>query len=131
MTRKGWSVVLLFCLALFGGISAGYFTASRSEITDTVIAEDIEKPQLSAEEETFIVPEESEKEVAGTERYMVTLSDSRLFIYKISADGSMQLIEDKEIDSASLRREDFTALFKGITFDTLTEARELLEDYVN
>lgn len=131
MTGKGWSVVILLCLALLGGAGAGYFTASRQSGADAVIAEDIEAVEPPEEENDFIIPPEPEKKTASTERYMVTLSDNRLFIYKISADGSMQMIEDKEIDSASLRRDDYGTLFKGITFDTLTEARELLEDYVN
>ena len=133
MTKKGWSVVILFCLALIAGISIGYFTSGGTANTDIIAAEKYDKHEQDEKENTFVIKPEADKEVASVnkEKYMVSLSDNRLFIYKISSDGSMEVIENKEVDSASLRSEDYGTLFKGIIFDTLTEAREVLEDYVN
>ncbi|MBQ7718483.1 MAG: BofC C-terminal domain-containing protein [Clostridia bacterium] len=133
MTKKGWSIVLLFFLALSGGIGVGYFTSGGTEDSDIIAAEEYGEQDYGNKYEDFVIPKEENKEVssAGKEKYMISLSDNRLFIYKISEDGSMEIIEDKEVDTASLNSDDYGTLFKGIIFDTLTEAREILEDYVN
>ncbi len=136
MTGKGWSVVLFSVLILLAGIIMGYITSSRQTKTNMIAAQEppvSEDIQEEKPKEPFLVPSEPEKEAAAvnTEKYMVTLSDNRLFIYKIMTDGTMEQVEDKEVDTASLRHDDYGELYKGIIFDTITEAREVMEDYVN
>lgn len=128
MSKKYLIIVLLFALALLGGVCTGLFVSSEpGQMAETSAAE--EKTALTVEETPFVEVEPAVKPVSS-EKYMVTLSDNKLFIYKISSDNLMEIIEEKEIDSNALRREDYGELFRGITVDTLTQAREIAEDYV-
>ena len=128
MSKKHLIIVLLFALALLGGVCTGLLVSSEPEqMAQTSAAE--EKTAPTVEEMPFVEIEPAVKTVSS-EKYMVTLSDNKLFIYKITSDNLMEIIEEKEIDSNALRREDYEELFKGITVDTLTQAREIAEDYV-
>ena len=134
MTKKGLGVIILLFLSLFGGIFAGYMSSFRTEIPNEISAEDYGGPVTEESvKDPFILTPEPETEVSATdnEKYMLTLSDSRLFIYRILPDGSMEVIEEKTVNTSSLRRDDYSELFKGIVFDTVTQAREVMEDYVN
>ena len=129
MSNKHLLIVLAFTLAILGGVCTGMFTADRAEPQETAAAEETKSPDEVPQ--TFVTPEPVSQTALSDEKYLVTVSDSYLFIYEISADNSMQIVEEKKIDSNSLRRDDYETLFKGITVDTLTEARELAEDYVS
>ena len=134
MTKKGFSVILALFLTLFGGIIAGYFLSYSSNDSNSIAAEELSESVSEAEdEEPFVLAETQEKKASAinTEKYLLTLSDNKIFIYKIMSDGSMTEIEEKEVNTSALRREDCGELFKGIIFDTVTQAREVLEDYAN
>ena len=74
---------------------------------------------------------QSEAPVFDSEQYVVTLSDTKILIYKISHDGSMQTIEEKAIDTGSIPREDYAKLYSGIIVSTLEEAKQIVEDYIS
>lgn len=117
---------LIFILSAVAGIAAGFFTVPRETPQKLNInSESVKAESTPSPTPTFQI----EKQVAVTEKYLVTLSDTMLIIYKINSDGSMQLIEEKPINTSSIPETDFEALYKGVTFETLTEARELLEDF--
>ena len=117
---------LIFILAAVAGIAAGFFTVPKEKTQiSNINTENVKTESTPSPTPTFQI----EKQVAVTEKYLVTLSDTMLIIYKINSDGSMQLVEEKPINTSSIPETDFEVLYKGVTFETLTEARELLEDF--
>ena len=117
---------LIFILSAVAGIAAGFFTVPKEKTQiSNINIENVKTESTPSPTPTFQI----EKQVAVTEKYLVTLSDTMLIIYKINSDGSMQLVEEKPINTFAIPETDFEALYKGVTFETLTEARELLEDF--
>ncbi len=117
---------LIFILSAVAGIAAGFFTVPKEKTQiSNINTENVKTESTPSPTPTFQI----EKQVAVTEKYLVTLSDTMLIIYKINSDGSMQLVEEKPINTSSIPETDFEVLYKGVTFETLTEARELLEDF--
>lgn len=117
---------LIFILSAVAGIAAGFFTIPKEKTQiSNINTENVKTESTPSPTPTFQI----EKQVAVTEKYLVTLSDTMLIIYKINSDGSMQLVEEKPINTSSIPETDFEVLYKGVTFETLTEARELLEDF--
>ena len=117
---------LIFILSAVAGIAAGFFTVPKEKTQiSNINSENVKTESTPSPTPTFQI----EKQVAVTEKYLVTLSDTMLIIYKINSDGSMQLVEEKPINTSSIPETDFEVLYKGVTFETLTEARELLEDF--
>ena len=117
---------LIFILSAVAGIAAGFFTVPKEKTQiSNINTENVKTESTPSPTPTFQI----EKQVAVTEKYLVTLSDTMLIIYKINSDGSMQLVEEKPINTFAIPETDIEALYKGVTFETLTEARELLEDF--
>ena len=117
---------IIFILSAVAGIAAGFFTVPKEKTQiSNINTENVKTESTPSPTPTFQI----EKQVAVTEKYLVTLSDTMLIIYKINSDGSMQLVEEKPINTSSIPETDFEVLYKGVTFETLTEARELLEDF--
>ena len=129
MSRKGLLITSLFILSMLLGVFTGLHFGKK-ESADFSSADEI---QISRESPapTFIQTEKPKTEASVSEKYMLTLTDTQIMLYKIGSDGGMQVIDEKPIDKNGLRREDFEKLYKGITFDTMSEARETLEDYIN
>ena len=129
MSKKALLITLMFLLSILLGVFTGVTLATK-ERSEFLAAKAKQRPEETPAP-TFIQTEKPSAEVSVPEKYLLTLTDTQIIIYKTNADGSMQIIEQKPIDKEGLRREDFENLYKGITFDTLTEARETLEDYIN
>ena len=130
MKSRFRAILLALCCGSLAGIAAGFLTSSgNKEAPPSVIkAETVRKEPAP---NNFEEPVITETEASETDRYMVSLGDNKLYIYKISPGGSMQIVEEKTVNTDCLRRDDFEALNKGIEVSSLTEARELAEDYVN
>ncbi|MBO4897201.1 MAG: hypothetical protein J5590_02750 [Clostridia bacterium] len=128
MTNKGLIVATLFTLSLLMGALTGIAFSEKKRADNFAAGYEIDN---KSPEPSFIQTEKPKKPVAVSEKYMLTLTDTQIMIYKISADGSMQVIDEKPIDKDGLRREDYEKLYKGISFDALSDARETLEDYIN
>ena len=139
MTKKIVLIALLFALSTGCGITAGILYIRNNE-KSTAVAEEIKNEyteftpneDFQIKEETYTEPELPENvPVYESEKYVVTLSDTKIIIYKISSDGSMQTIEEKPISPGSIPREDYGKLYSGIIVDTLESAKELVEDYIS
>ena len=132
-------VSLLFILSMLCGIFAGIGfiktenpPLSHAEALPKANAEtDIDLPSLVSTPMPREEFTEKEAEVFESEQYVVTLSDTKILIYKIASDGSMQTIEEKAIDTGSIPRDDYHKLYSGIVVATLQEAKSIVEDYIS
>ena len=129
MTKRGLLIVFLFSLSLLLGALTGIALANKKRAD--YMAQNSYELQKESPKPTFIQTEIPKTAAAVPEKYMLALTDTQIMLYKIGADGSMQVIDEKPIDREGLRREDYEKLYKGITFDTMKAAREALEDYIN
>lgn len=125
MKAKSLLTVLLCALALVGGVYAGLIMAERENGSGGVVAE--EKAQEEPQEPAEFV---AEKDVSSGDKYMVCLTDTQFCIYKISADGSSQLVEATDF-SPAIKSAELSRFYPGVFVDTLDEARELVEDYIS
>ena len=128
MSNKGLFIMLMFSVSLLLGVCTGMVLATK-ERADFLAAK-AEMPPEETPKPTFVLPEQP-KEVSLPEKYILTITDTQIIIYKTNADGSMQTVEEKPIDKDGLRVKDYEKLYSGIEFHTLEEARETLEDYIN
>lgn len=132
MKRNTLLIVLLFSLALLSGVCVGLLTATNEEVPPVAVAEEAAQPspvlRPSPSPEVTLEPQ---REVSIQEKYMVSMTDSKIFIYKISANGDMQIVEEKPINARALPQSDYESLFQGIIVDTLLDAKEMVEDYIS
>ncbi len=137
--KKAALISLLFVLSMLCGVLAG-ISYIKTEAPPISHAEELpyDDLALSAAQTPIIsttpTPEEfteKEAEVFESEQYVVTLSDTKILIYKIASDGSMQTIVEKAVDTGSIPREDYHKLYSGIIVPTLEEAKEIVEDYIS
>ena len=137
--KKAALISLLFVLSMLCGVLAG-ISYIKTEAPPISHAEELpyDDLALSAAQtpiiSTTLTPEEfteKEAEVFESEQYVVTLSDTKILIYKIASDGSMQTIVEKAVDTGSIPREDYHKLYSGIIVPTLEEAKEIVEDYIS
>lgn len=127
MKKQSILFPLIFIFSAAAGVAAGFLTVPKNDTPSLSNAENdiVRVESTPTPSPTFKV----EKQVSVSEKYLVSLNDTKLTIYKINTDGSMQLIEEKPVNTSAIPENDFEALYKGVTFNTLTEARELLEDF--
>lgn len=139
MSKKVLLISGMFILSMLCGIFAGitYIKTETPQITkaksETEYIEEIYEstPQIdtdTTENNEFV---EKNEAVFESEQYVVTLSDTKILIYKIASDGSMQTIEEKNIDTGSIPMEDYQKLYSGILVPTLEEAKGIVEDYIS
>lgn len=138
--KKAAFISLLFVLSMLCGVLAG-ISYIKTEAPPISHAEELpyDDLALSTTQTPFITdtpaPREEftqeEAEVFESEQYVVTLSDTKILIYKIASDGSMQTIDEKNVDTGSIPREDYHKLYSGIIVPTLEEAKEIVEDYIS
>ena len=133
MNKNWFLIIMLFILsATLGVVSGIYFF--RTENQNIARAE---VPEVTTGESEMVLRHEEtpspteEVYVFKNEQYVVTLSDTKILIYKIAHDGSMQTVEEKPIDTGSLPREDYAKLYSGIIVETLDAAKEIVEDYIS
>ena len=137
MKNKTILTIFLFLLSFLGGTVAGigYFSLQDTPKTVPMALESAppmtENEFVSTEEETEKAPDKNTVQVQKSEQYVVSLSDTKITIYKVSADGSMQKVEEKKVDPGSIPSSDYEKLFSGIVVDTLEEAKIILEDYTS
>jgi len=140
MSKKIVLFSLLFLLSVACGITAGilYVKNNSDNLAMATEVKPVKQTELPPPIE-FQSQEEPEPEaeipadvpVYESEKYVVTLSDTKILIYKISSDGSMQTVEEKPVSTGSIPREDYQKLYSGIVVDSLESAIELLEDYIS
>lgn len=128
MSNKGLFIILMFSLSLLLGVCTGMSIATKERAE--LLSAKADMPPAETPAPSFVQTEKP-KEVSLPEKYVLTLTDTEIIIYKSNTDGSMQIIEEKPIDKDGLRIKDYEMLYSGISFDTLSEAREMLEDYIN
>ena len=128
MSNKGLFIMLMLSVSLLLGVCTGMVLGTK-ERADFLAAK-AETPSAETPKPTFVLPEQPQ-EVSLAEKYILTITDTQIIIYKTNADGSMQAIVEKPIDKDGLRTKDYEKLYGGIEFHTLQEARETLEDYIN
>ncbi len=125
----------LCILSAFCGIISGilFFKTENNNLARAETTNEIENTPLP--EITFQNKEEEnppeEAYVFESEQYVVTLSDTKIIIYKVSHDGSMQTVEEKLVDTGSIPREDYAKLYSGIIVTTLDEAKQIVEDFIS
>lgn len=121
--------VLLCTLALVCGVCAGLLSAQNNNDSGVIAEEFKTQAQPVAEEEkkeNFV----AQREVISSDKYMVCLTDTQFCIYKISADGTSQLVEATDF-SSPIESAELSRFYPGVYVDTLQEARELIEDYIS
>ena len=137
MKNKTLLTIFLFLLSFLGGTIAGigYFSMQDAPKTVPMAIESTppvaEREFATNEEETEKAPDTNTVQVQTKEQYVVSLSDTKITIYKVSPDGSMQSVEEKKVDTASIPSSDYEKLFSGIVVNTLEEAKIILEDYTS
>ena len=102
------------------GVSAGDISAADTEISGIL------KPQPNvASSET------AEAEKVETDRFLLSLSDNGISVYKVLNSGQTEFLYKKEMDAATLRSDDYTRLCTGIMVYSEQEAREIIEDFIS
>ena len=102
------------------GVSAGDISAADTEISGIL------KPQPNvASSET------AEAEKVETDRFLLSLSDNGISVYKVLSSGQTEFLYKKEMDAATLRSDDYTRLCTGIMVYSEQEAREIIEDFIS
>ncbi len=64
-------------------------------------------------------------------QYLLMLSGSHICIYELLEDGTTAMLQKTEVNIEQLRQEDYENLCRGVTVDSLEEARTLCEDFGN
>ncbi len=139
MNKKVLLISGMFILSMLCGIFAGiaYIKTETPQITkaksQTQYIEEIYEttPEVDTDADKNDEFAEKNEAVFESEQYVVTLSDTKILIYKIASDGSMQTIEEKNIDTGSIPMEDYQKLYSGILVPTLEDAKSLVEDYIS
>jgi len=141
MNTKVLFVGLLFLLSMLCGIGAGIFyinnnpeNFAKAEDFSPSVVESVPEFSQNEPDNSFIAEAPADTEnttVEKKEQYVVTLSDTKIFIYKISVDGSMQTVEERKIDVGAIPSSDYAKLYSGIVTDTLEEAKIIVEDYIS
>lgn len=127
MKLRNILTVLLCTLALVCGIGAGLISSQNKNYPEVVAEEIVTTAPITPKKPVeFVV----EKEVISSDKYMVCLTDIQFCISKISVDGSSQLIEATEFKSP-IESTELSRFYPGVFVETLEEARELIEDYIN
>ena len=139
MNKKVLLISCMFILSMLCGVFAGiaYIKTETPQISKAKSqTEDIEEFYETVPHDDTDITEDIEfaeksEAVFESEQYVVTLSDTKILIYKIASDGSMQTIEEKNIDTGSIPMEDYQKLYSGILVPTLEEAKGIVEDYIS
>ena len=140
MNFKPILISTLFVIAALLGVLTGMVYVKNNNISPKAYATEhssTAKKDSTLPQETIPVileketPSPSEAPVFDSEQYVVTMSDTKILIYKIAHDGSMQTIEEKHIDTGSIPRDDYARLYSGIIVATLEEAKQIVEDFIS
>ena len=139
MNKKVLLISGMFILSMLCGVFAGiaYIKTETPQISKVKSqTKDIpEIYEITPQDDTNITEDiefsEKNEPVFESEQYVVTLSDTKILIYKIASDGSMQTIEEKNVDTGSIPMEDYQKLYSGILVPTLEEAKGIVEDYIS
>lgn len=91
-----------------------------------------QKPQTILSSKTTAEPKESDPEdETDNSRYLLSLSDDNISVYKVLQNGQTEFLYKKTVDSSALRDEDYTRLCSGIMVYSEKEAIEILEDFIS
>jgi len=64
-------------------------------------------------------------------KYLLMLSGESICIYALLENGGTELLQKTEINTGQLRQEDYEKLCRGITVESLEQAKILCEDFGN
>ena len=103
----------------------GVFIGTRPAKTK-IAAEEAQIPAAQSVQQT----EEVTPQPLKNEKYMLTLDDNGLSVYKVNLDSTVEYLYSKNVNREALRSEDISKLYQGITVDSEDEVRRILEDFV-
>lgn len=121
----GGIIVLSFSCGMFWG----NFLKKNQETVTIAAPEKIEKTNHIVSPTFSPKPTEKVASVEEKEDYLLMLSGDSISIYALKKDGTTDLIEKKSIDPMQLRQEDYEKLCRGVTVNTLDDAKSLCEDF--
>ncbi len=129
--RNSLLIISAVLVAFGGGMMIGT-VIKREPDAVTMAAPDVQE-EIIVQKETVIpsaTPYIAEViSVPDKKEYLLMLSGESVCIYALREDGLTDLIQKTTVDTMQLRQEDYESLCKGITVDSLEEAKSLCEDF--
>lgn len=130
--RKKYSVLMVLMISAVSFFSSltGYVFGVRASREKKEPVQIVTKAVVQEKKNVYEEKKEEVKKQEDTETYRISIKNGNVAIYIRSSDGNEELYKEYDIPVSLLPQSDREMLKTGIEYKTLSEALQLIEDYL-